>query len=388
MAKIDVELTSRRDDGNWTWRAVGAREPKGTVDSSLLNTDVRIGSQFSVETEHFIDGIVVTKVFEKKQSSDKGDFIEILGSGKNLDPVTTQLAKSKKGKKPSKRSPAGKTTKDQPSRKKAKKKDFEESKSRNKTSNRKPKTNKPKPPKSKRLKPKRNFRNAAVKGLPDETTRIGEILLRSGLPGLRKVIDEQNQQAKEINEPEIPQEILLKLAEQIYPDLKTAEWLDRADAALKGIETVDLRDIRSVIVAADNVQKNDEVRSLSEELKKGFNQRVETDQNKWLKELVSTLKEGRVVRALRLSSRPPKAGFPLPEDLLSDLTQATNDALNSDISASRWGTIIEAAAFSPIHQRLDPSGIPNNPDADLLKILKKISSKVPAISEKFDSAEL
>jgi hypothetical protein len=62
--------------------------------------------------------------------------------------------------------------------------------------------------------------------------------------------------------------------------------------------------------------------------------------------------------------------------LLSDLTQATNDALNSDISASRWGTIIEAAAFSPIHQRLDPSGIPNNPDADLLKILKKISSKV------------
>ena len=345
-----------------------------------------IGSQFSVETEHFIDGIVVTKVFEKKQSSDKGDFIEFLGSGKNLAPVTTQLAKSKKGKKPSKRSPAGKPTKAQPSSKKAKKRPFEESKPKNSKSN--PKTNKPKPPKSKRLKPKRNFRNAAVKGLPDETTRIGEILLRSGLPGLRKVIDEQNQQAKEINEPEIPQEILLKLAEQIYPDLKTAEWLDRADAALKGIETVDLRDIRSVIVAADNVQKNDEVRSLSEELKKGFNQRVETEQNKWLKELDSTLKEGRVVRALRLSSRPPKAGFPLPEDLLSDLTHATNDALNSDISASRWGTIIEAAAFSPIHQRLDPSGIPNNPDADLLKILKKISSKVPAVSEKFDSAEL
>ena len=122
MAKIDVELTSRRDDGNWTWRAVGAREPRGTVDSSLLNADVRIGSQFSVETEHFIDGIVVTKVFERKQSSDKGDVIEILGSGKNLDPVTTQLTKSKKGKKPSKRSPAAKTTKDQPSSKKARKK--------------------------------------------------------------------------------------------------------------------------------------------------------------------------------------------------------------------------------------------------------------------------
>ena len=181
---------------------------------------------------------------------------------------------------------------------------------------------------------------------------------------------------------------MLKLAEQIYPDLKTAEWLDRADAALKGIETVDLRDIRSVIVAAENVQKNDEVRSLSEELKKGFNQRVETDQKKWLEELVSTLKEGRVVRALRLSSRPPKAGFPLSEELLSDLTQATNDALNADVSATRWGTIIEAAAFSPIHQRLNPAGIPKNPDTDLLKLLKRISNKVPAVSEKFDSLEL
>ena len=152
----------------------------------------------------------------------------------------------------------------------------------------------------------------------------------------------------------------------------------------KGIETVDLRDIRSVIVASDNVQKNDDVRSLSEELKNGFTKRVETDQNKWLKEVISTLKEGRIVRALRLSSRPPKAGFPLPEDLLNDLAEATNSALTSDISPSRWGTLIEAAAFSPIHDRVDPQGIPSNPDEELLKIIQKISKKLPSVSEKFD----
>ena len=95
MAKIEVEITSQREDGNWTWRAIGAREPKGTVDASLLSSDVTVGAQFLVETEHFIDGLVVSKVFEKKQSSNKGEIIEIIGSGKTLDPVTTQLAKKK-----------------------------------------------------------------------------------------------------------------------------------------------------------------------------------------------------------------------------------------------------------------------------------------------------
>ena len=71
MAKIDVEITSQREDGDWTWRAVGAREPKGTVEASLLPDDLSVGTQFSVETEHFLDGIVVTKVFDKKQDSEK-----------------------------------------------------------------------------------------------------------------------------------------------------------------------------------------------------------------------------------------------------------------------------------------------------------------------------
>ena len=387
MAKIEVEITSQREDGSWTWRAIGAREPKGTVDASLLTSDVTVGAQFLVETEHFIDGLVVSKVFERKQSSNKGEIIEIIGSGKTLDPVTTQLAK-KRNRKSSKRAPSTKSGVSEKKGKKFSKKNIEGDNSQRETPKAKKRKAQAEYPKTKRLKAKRHYRNKALKNLPDETTRIGEILLRNGLPGLRKAISDQNQIAKRDNEPEIPEELLLKLAEHIYPDLKTAEWLDRADAAIKGIETVDLRDIRSVIVASDNVQKNDDVRSLSEELKNGFTKRVETDQNKWLKEVISTLKEGRIVRALRLSSRPPKAGFPLPEDLLNDLAEATNSALTSDVSPSRWGTLIEAAAFSPIHDRVDPQGIPSNPDEELLKIIQKISKKLPSVSEKFDSLKV
>ena len=389
MAKIDVEITSQREDGDWTWRAVGAREPKGSVEASLLPDNLTVGPQFSVETEHFLDGIVVTKVIEKKQESEKGETLEILGSGKQADLVTTRLTKSKKGKKPSKRSPSSNSRTDErnKSKKSFVKKDAPLSAKRRKPQNEKKKTDH-KFPKSKRLKAKRRHRNEAIKNLPDDMKRVAEILLRKGIPGLRDSIRAQNEIAKKTGEPEIPEELLLKLAEQVYPDLRTAEWLDRADGALRGIETVDLRDIRSVIVASESVQKNDEVRTLAENLKEGFNKRVDTDQKKWLKEVITTLKEGRVVRALRLSSRPPKAGFPLPEDLLNSLTEATNSALSADVTQSRWGTIAEAAAFSPVHDRVIPVGVPKNPNEELLKIIRRISSKAPSIVNKFDTADI
>ena len=388
MTKIDVEITSQRDDGDWTWRAVGAREPKGTIDASLLPTNSVVGSQFLVETEYFLDGIVITKVFDKKQESGKSETLEILGSGKKTDLVTTQLAKGKKRKGTSKRSPSSSTSR---INEREKKKSSPEKEQPSNKAIRKPrKQTKRVPdaqfPKSKRLKAKRHHRNETIKNLPDDMKRIAEILLQKGLPGLRESISLQNEIAKKAGEPEIPEEILLKVAEQIYPNLRTAEWLDRADGALRGMDSVDLRDIRSVIVASENVQKNNEVRSLSEKLKEGFNKRVETDQQNWLKEVISTLKEGRVVRALRLSSRPPKAGFPLPEDLLTSLTEATNAALAADATQSRWGTVAEAAAFSPIHDRVVPEGVPKNPNEELLKIIRRIASKAPSIAEKFNSS--
>ena len=398
MAKIDVEITSKRENGDWTWRAVGARQPKGTINASLVPTESAVGSQFSVETEHYLDGIVVTKVFDKKQTSGKGETLEILGSGKENDLVTTKLAKNKKNKKFSKDSPSSNSRRSERSgdKKSFVKKDKPVSNSNKKVRNaggRKPQNGKKQQsanqfPKSKRLKAKRHHRNEALKQLPDEMKRIAEILVQKGLPGLRDSIDAQNEIAKKAGEPEIPNDLLLKLAEQIYPNLRTAEWLDRADGALRGMESVDLRDIRSVIVASENVQKNDSVRSLSEALKEGFNKRVESDQNNWLKEVISTLKEGRVVRALRLSSRPPKAGFPLPEDLLQALTEATNKALTADTTQSRWGTIAEAAAFSPVHDKVVPEGVPENPNEELIKIIRRISSKAPSIVKNFDSSKV
>ncbi|MUH55729.1 MAG: hypothetical protein F2683_02250, partial [Actinobacteria bacterium] len=41
--RIEIELTSSRPDGSWTWRAAGAREPKGVLDGTLLSQGSKPG---------------------------------------------------------------------------------------------------------------------------------------------------------------------------------------------------------------------------------------------------------------------------------------------------------------------------------------------------------
>ena len=65
--RIDIELTSSRPDGSWTWRAAGAREPRGVVDASVLPGEPKVGDEFKVEVEQEIDGITVLSVVTDRQ---------------------------------------------------------------------------------------------------------------------------------------------------------------------------------------------------------------------------------------------------------------------------------------------------------------------------------
>ena len=76
--RIEIELTSRRDDDTFTWRAAGAREPKGVADVALFPSDSDVGAQFRVEAEVELDGITIVNVLpskdEKKKSSVERSF--------------------------------------------------------------------------------------------------------------------------------------------------------------------------------------------------------------------------------------------------------------------------------------------------------------------------
>ena len=60
--RIEVELTSQRDDGTWTWRAAGAKQPKGSLDGTLLYDGASVGDVCRADADFEIDGIFVTSV--------------------------------------------------------------------------------------------------------------------------------------------------------------------------------------------------------------------------------------------------------------------------------------------------------------------------------------
>ena len=84
---------------------------------------------------------------------------------------------------------------------------------------------------------------------------IAEQVLKGGVPAVREAVAEQNKKAKAENRPEAPVDQVVALAEAMLPALRTAEWRDRAEAALADLDELDLRDLRSVVVAADNVTR-------------------------------------------------------------------------------------------------------------------------------------
>ena len=91
--RIEIELTSARPDGSWTWRAAGAREPRGVLDGALLPGAAKAGDVLKAEAEFEIEGITIVSVVTPKESTrPEPQRIEIIGSGGPDTPgVTTQL---------------------------------------------------------------------------------------------------------------------------------------------------------------------------------------------------------------------------------------------------------------------------------------------------------
>ncbi len=241
----------------------------------------------------------------------------------------------------------------------------------------------PERPKPRRLRPGRAHRKAVLAELAPEQQPIAEQVLRGGIPAVRQAIDTENEKRKAAGESPINGKALLDIAEKLLPPLRTADWRDRADAALADAEHLDLRDLRSVVVASDAATRDDETRALAAKLRETLEQRVEAEQATWREDLELALSTGRIVRALRLSSRPPKAGTILSPEVRQALAAATTAALEADGAADRWGAVLDAAAHSPVHNEVVPAGVPETPSAELLSTVKRFASRVPKVAAAF-----
>ncbi len=386
--RLDIELTSDRGDGQWTWRAAGAKQPKGTLAGSLLPAGAAVGDVLKVEADADLDGLTVTTVFAPKGPRKEAETLELLGSARD-EPLVTQVLAPKgrgRGRDGDDRGRGrgrgrGRDGRDGDNRGRGRGGRDGDNRGRNR--NERPRRERPKPParpKAPRLRPGRTHRQAALKALPAIQHPLAEEVLKGGVPGVRQAIDRMNDKAAAEGMPKIKRDPLVALAEKMAPTLKAAEWRDRAEAAVAGIDTVDLRDIRSVVAAADGAARDEETRALADQLREGLQNRTEAEHRAWRDELAQTIAEGRTVRALRLSSRPPKAGSPLPVDMAEKLAVAASESLTSEVTSERWATVVDAVAFSPVRTQVTAQGIPNEPSDDLKKTMQKLAGRVPQLA--------
>ena len=103
--RIDIELTSSRSDGTWTWRAAGAKAPKGVIAAAILPVASKTGDVLRVEADFDIDGISVLGVVAGREKTQRRDLLEMIVDDKSFAPVTQKLSERAKSDRQDSRGP-------------------------------------------------------------------------------------------------------------------------------------------------------------------------------------------------------------------------------------------------------------------------------------------
>jgi hypothetical protein len=475
--RIDVELTSARDDGTWTWRAAGARQPKGVVPSSLLYPDAKVGDVVAAEADFDIEGITITSVTPPKAKAGRAGLLEVASGDDDFQPVITNWKERAGGRdrdpygertaggdgRGGRGGPGGggggggrggpggdrggnrggprptadwraKVTPPAPAGGGAERgerggrggrggergagggRDRDRDRggrprqdaglgAGGPTNDRRggqrpareggaPRRDRPDrgpggaagdsgasaKPRPKRLSPANTHRAAVLESLSPEQRPVAEQVLRGGIPAVRRAIEEQNKTAKDAGQPEIKPGPLVALAEELLPKLKTAEWRDRAEAAMADVDEIGLRDLRSVVSGADAAARDDETRSLASSLREALDRRVKKQQDDWIGEITSALDDNRLVRALRVASRPPDPSMRFPSELAQRLAGTASEAMAADTPPERWAALLEAVAASPVRTTVKPAALPENPGEALLQAARQQAGRIPALT--------
>ena len=372
--RIEIELTSKREDGTWTWRAAGARDPKGVVVDTLVPSGAAVKDVLRADVETDLDGTRVLAIQAPKQKTARTGLLELIPNDKPFEPVTQQLRK-KGPRDDKKRGPR----RDRPANKDGEAGDRPQ---RNRRPHFDAPPELPQRPKAKRVRAGRAHIDAVLAGLPEAQRAIAEKVLSGGVPAVRAAIEEQNKNAVAAGQEKVPADGLVQIAEQLLPKLRVAEWLDKAEGAQRILTDIDLRDLRAIVVASNDpvIARDESTRKLAEAMKAGLVVRQETETRNWLEDIQAATNVGRVVRALKLSSQPPKAGVPFPPALAAQLAGATTAALTMDAPAERWIALLEAAAFSPVHGKVTPAAPSSQVSEELTKTVMRLAPLMPQIA--------
>jgi len=388
--RLEIELTSSRGDGTWTWRAAGPRQPKGVLDGALLPAGAKVGDVLRVDADQNIDGITVTHVLPSKTKSPDPERLERIAPPVEGPLVSSSVIRRERpeGRRPARGERPARGADDSSRGERREPREPRERREPRPAAARRagPRPARPapeeRPPRQrpKRLQAGRAHRDALMASLPPEQVPIAEQLLKGGIPAVRQALQTQSEQVKAAGGSAINAEPLVTLAEELLPRLKAAEWRDRAEAAVTHADEVGLRDLRAVVAGADTVARDSDSRELAAKLRDALGRRSAAERESWVAEVSSALDEGRVVRALRISGRPPEAGARFPSEVAGRLSDAASAALASDVAPDRWAAVLDAVAGSPVRSTVKPAGLPAEPGEEFLATARQAAAKVPALA--------
>lgn len=392
--RIDIELTSHTA-GVWTWRAAGAKLPKGSVAESSVPEGATVGEVLRAEIESGLTGIEIVALAKPaaKDDAPPANRIEVIGVPRRAPDVMVSLAPGSSRRRdgfgrsdhrdtrsgrggPARREPgtgrpdrtgsrdargAVDESRREPGAPSGSRGDRRpsEHRSRNGTGRSVPSggsrnEREPRPAVS------TVHRNALLATFGPEQLPVAEQLLRGGIPAVRQAVAEQRR-AGPVDAANADR--LLAIAEELLPAVNLASWKDRAAASLSAGKELRLRDLRAVVAASRTVTLDDEGREMARALRESLDHRVAALRQEWVRRVTTAIEEGRMADALRIANRPPEPATRLPAELAVRLAEAAGTAMSADLPANEWLALLDAVLECPVRRMVKPSGIPASPDA-------------------------
>jgi hypothetical protein len=405
--RIEVELTSQSDESTWTWRAAGAKLPRGTVDAGLVPAGTKVGTVLRAEVESTLDGTTVTALLAPKGKAEPKpvERIEILGTPQKGPDVNVVLAgKGKRrrddaGDRDGSRRPSGRGPRTEGGAPRG------DGRGRDGAAGRDgggrsgsgaggggPRRSGPARPGGREGGRERSergdrrpavstvYRNAVLAELRPEQLPVAEQLIRGGIPSVRQAIQDQNARARADGRPEVTEAPLMAMAEELRPVINLATWKDRASVARSAGKDTPLRELRSIVASASTVTLDPEGSEMLSSLRTSLTERVTALRERWVERITSALDEGRVADAVRASIRPPEPSARLSAELAVRLSDAAGQAMTPDTPPADWLALLEAVVECPVRRTVKPAGIPTGADEALLAEARKAAGLVPELA--------
>ncbi len=376
--RIEIELTSRTGDGVFTWRAAGAKQPKGTVATELVPEGVGVGDVVRAEVETGLEGVEIVAVLPRHDKTEErpANRIELLSSERRGPDVVVSYAggrprrddtsraegRVRRGGRPPSGAPRT------PREGRARRDHAEEGGTH---AGSRPEGRRTQAGGHERAEGRRErrpaistvHRNAMLASLGPQELPIAEQLLRGGIPAVRQALDDQHAARPGDAAAAANRDAVLAVAEHLLPRVNLASWKDRAASAQAAGKELRLRELRAVVTAARAVTLDDEARTMARALQESLNQRVRMLSEEWIGRVTKALDDGRVVDAVRAAARPPEPSTRLPAELAVRLAEAASDAMTAETPLPQWITLLEAVVESPVRRNVKPRGIPADEQA-------------------------